>query len=271
MPPASCVRPARGGGRRGRGRRCPCDDPCGRRDAPTRGGGSGRLERFAVRQDVRAVAPLDRQHRHPPQGCSEAHGTEFRYGARHSLPRHDPCEPQIEDQQQGGWRHHHRGGRVHAPHGDDDEPEQRNIVPTAPACGSRCEAHHPAERGPREEHHRCPGDVGQEVRGEHVDERRSRRSDREAERPAAPPHAEASAEEDRPHPQSLCHPVRSAEVLVEPVPRSGGPEVRDRLVWHPAAELTDVPRPDRVREEPRGVRVQVVLRVGRNLTGVRHQ
>ena len=135
------------------------------------------------------------------------------------------------------------------------------------------EADEPAETGPGQQHGRRPRHVGQQVRGQLVDERAASaastpRPKRRRQSHSTPAPAQ---EHQRPDPEPVGHPVGQADGVAQPEPRSLRPQVGDDLVRYPAGELPGVEGVRRVADQPGRVQVEVELGVGRHLSGRRGQ
>ena len=125
--------------------------------------------------------------------------------------------------------------------------------------------------GPRQQEHRHPLAVVQQVGREHVEERRGHRDAGVDETAHEPQHAGAGHEQDRPQPQALGHPHGDTELVEDPEPRAHGPEVPDVLMGDPARTDRRLPHVGHPGQPPGRIDREVGLRVAPDLAGVREQ
>ncbi len=124
------------------------------------------------------------------------------------------------------------------------------------------ERDHPGQRRPRQQDDRDPGRVRQEVRAEHVGQRRDGPS-RTPPSQLAEEVADAGAgrEEDRAQPEPLGDPVRHPDRLHHPVVGTQREEVAEVLVGDGSQPDVGIPHGPRPREQAARLEVQVGLGV----------
>ena len=176
-----------------------------------------------------------------------------------------------EPEERRGDDHQERGG-VDGADAGHHQRGQRGVPPLRARRRAHRQADDPAQAGPRQEHRRGAGDVGEEIGRELVDERGGQGGhDAEPEAAGRPQHAGPGQHGEGADPQSVDDPVREPTGVAQPVPRALRPEVGDDLVRDPARELPGVEGERSVGDQASGVQVEVELGVGRHPAGRRRQ
>ncbi len=238
------------------------------------GGGVGGDGPDALREleDGQPVRALHAEADDPPQRHAQAQHRDPR-GRSHDRTDRVASTARVDEEPQGGTdAHEDQRARVDGADGQDHQREQRRVAPAAPAHCPHRQAHQPRQPGPRQEQDGDPGRERELVGREHVDERAGDRpAARDAEHAEQPAGAESGGERDRAEPQALRDPLGHPDVVGEPEERPHREQVADDLVGDGAEPDVRVPEVRGARQQAVGIEVEVLLRVGGDATGRRHQ
>ena len=167
-----------------------------------------------------------------------------------------PPSASITSHSAGAMRTNTSERRVDRSDGEEDQREQRRVVPAAVAHRPDRQADEPRQTRPREQHHRDPRGERELVGREHVHERAGERARAPGtEHREEPTRAERRGERDRAEPEPLRDPVGHPDPVHEPVVRPHREQVADLLVRHgahPDVRVPEVGRSARAAGRGRG-------------------
>ena len=235
----------------------PPDDLRGQR------GPTGGRDGLGVLEDVDPVGRLHLEAHRPPQRDQHAEQPD--------LPGHPPGlapgglpghQHGVGEPQGRGDAHEEDGAGVDAADQGHHQGEQGRVPPAAPAQGQDHEGHHPGQARPRQQDHRDPSGVLEDVGGEHEgDGGHVAAGPAEPDGPAQVEGPRPGGEEQAAHPQPLGDPQRHMQLGQGPVEGAHGQQVPDVLVGDRPEAHPRIPGRHRLAHVPARIEVEVGLGV----------